>query len=159
MAYESRIEDMLNGIKSYVESGIGTYLAGITAAKGDGIPLDDFETVAVGERDPFGISLLPACLVTPERWGIKALSLGEDTIGIVVAFQIVFAGDNEETMLTQALRYAEALRQLLTADETCGGACDAIADETETTNVPAAGDGTRKKVIVFEATFQKDVAR
>lgn len=155
----SQIENIIYGVKDYVSSGLTAYLTAITTTENDGVALPALRLCEVGERDVYGIQVSPACLVYPETVSVEALSMGADSISVDIALVVAIAGGEPDVLLIQALRYTEAMRQLFTADPTCGGAVDGMADRMKVEYVPAVGDGNYKKVIVFGATFVKDVER
>jgi hypothetical protein len=159
MAYESRIEDMVYDVKGYVSTNINTYLTGITTNKGDGITLSNFRKVDVGEGDIENLGIYPTCLVNPVNVKDEILSMGNNSLTIEIAFAIIITGGNKDNLVIQAMRYAEAFRQLFLADTTCGDTVGGMDAETNVQYFPSIPGKNDKKLIIFTATFFKDVVR
>lgn len=159
MSYESRIEDMIYDIKDYVTDNYNTYLQGIADNKNDGIPLPVMKDTVIGDANPYTWNKFPVMMINPSRMDAEIISSGYDQISIELAFIIVITGGKASNLTIQALRYAEALRQLFLADPTCGDAVDVMGDAVNVEYFPGVSGEDEKKVTIFTATFIKEVAR
>lgn len=159
MAYESTIEDIINDIKTFVSTNLGTYLTGISTTKGDGITLAAFKEYSIEDADPFVRGKYPSMLIFPTDINVEQIANGKDEINIELIFLMSFTEGNSATLLTKALRYGEALRQLFYANTNCDEAVDEI-DTKMNIKYPPSPDGMSDKKIVFlTARFKKIVGR
>jgi hypothetical protein len=157
MSYESRLEDIIYNIETYVTNNINTYTNGITTNKNDGITLDTFKEITVGDADPYNRDKYPSVLLNPVRMESTIETMGSDRITIELAFIISFTGGKDANLVIKAMRYAEAFRQLLLGDTTCGNAVDTLDNNMNIDYYPSLKGTLNKKVIVFTATFYKEI--
>ncbi len=120
MSYESYIEDLLDDVKDFVGDNVQTYIDGITAEKGDGINLDAFREIEVGESDPFGCDKYPAIHLDPVGIETQFLASGYDELSATIAAMIVFSPGSPANSVRKMLRYTEAFRQLINAYKEIG---------------------------------------
>lgn len=153
------IEDIIDDIADYIDANLGANLTTIETEKDDGVPLDDFKEVVVGEADPILLDKVPSCRVYPTDIRVEQTAMGQDTITMILEFMGIITGSNRSNLTTATLRYFEAFRALLLSDVTLGGAVDVIGSTIEMQYIPTLSGDNERKVFIVSATFQKEVAR
>lgn len=111
MSYDSTIEDMVNNVRSFMDTNVGTYVTEINSAKGDGIGLSAFREVEVSDQDPYGATKYPRLQLYVENLELEFLASGWDNA--VMTFIGLVATKDKSNQRTRLLRYAEAVRQVL----------------------------------------------
>lgn len=159
MAYESNIEDILNAIKSFIDSTVQTYFDGICAAKADGILCPAFAEVVVDDGDPFERSNYPFCQISQNEVVDKQLTINSEEIIIDVSFVIGITNGIKTEIKTQLDRYTEGIRQALIDNPTLGGSVDKLADDIRIQYFPALPDMTDKRLALVTFKASKEVLR
>lgn len=162
MAGETYIEDMVEGVRDHVNSNIASYLDAIDTAKNDGITLADFQEITLEDGDPLSRNVYPSMMVYATDFRSRAISTEKEQLSVEIVFQLTLrATDN---LVTRSLRYLDALRNLVFADETFGGVVDTLAgylegagaDSMSGENFPTLD--SQFKVTTFRVVVAKDIA-
>lgn len=116
MSYDSTIEDLVNNVRTFVDSNIATYVTEINSAKADGLTLAAVREVEVSDQDPYGAKMYPRVQLFVENLEVEYLASGYDAANMT--FIALVAIKDKSDQRTRLLRYAEAIRQTLRdADE------------------------------------------
>ncbi len=152
MGSTTPIENALYGLKDFVESNIGTYLAAIEAEKGDGISLPTFAIYDLGYKDPFGQRDYPVICFVPDGVVIEPENQAEDIEIIVDMVFALTSSDPENPMIEltkKQLRYSDALRTLIADDASLGGKVS-IADTNGVEFFPADPENPKINLTIIE---------
>lgn len=121
MAY-SYTENTMDTLKAFILANLNTYLTQISTEKADSIPLPMVETqnLGVGYIDLDSQKKWPYLTIVPvgEDWEI--LSSGTDQVEAVFQITVVVGGYRESYLSAMILRYAAAIRNMLSANYTLG---------------------------------------
>ena len=117
-------ENILDNLKSYIETGLATHLAAIEQQEGDGVRLPDLRKIVIGEADIFKLNRYPAMLLFPEEIVYNDLHTRADSLDITIAGIVVVKGAKTENLVTKVTRYIAAIRYLIDADRTLSAAVD-----------------------------------
>lgn len=113
MSYPSTIEDLQENIRAYFASYFNTYLAGINAAKADGITLDSVAEFKNSDGNPWDQMTDPVILLRLDSVDAEYLDSGHDQITMQITASILIRKGNADDMAKIQARYAEAFRQVL----------------------------------------------
>ena len=165
MAGESYIEDVIFDVRDYIQANVGGFIAAINAAKNDGLTVANFREFEVDDGDPLSRTVLPSMLIDPTDVVEKALTMGEDELQVTLIVVMVHVGDRQARLPLIALRSAEALRRMILADVTFGGAVGGLqtaSDGSELlrfTYYPRVPGDMDRKVTTLRLTVVKDIPR
>ena len=157
--YKRWQEDIITGVKDYVEKNITTFLKGITSNKDDNIKLPAFKEYAIDDRDPYNRGKYPVCLITPGKAWTEPLTMGEDNLFIEIQIIICITEGNKGRIVIESQRYCEAFRQAFVQDPTCGGVVDDVMSKIEFDYYPTVPGQSDKKIAIITVTVEKAIAR
>jgi hypothetical protein len=118
MSYDSTIEDLVNNVRSFVDTNIANYVTEINTAKDDGITLNAIREIEISDQDPYGASKYPRIQLYVENLEVEYLASGYDAAHM--QFVALVAIKDKSDQRTKLLRYAEAVRQELRDYNTLG---------------------------------------
>jgi len=158
MAYTLYEANALADLKEFFEENFAAVISGIASEQGDGISTPDFKRIETGEMDVFALNVYPALLLYPEEVRYETLTTMSDSLELRVVAVIVLKGAASENLVTKALRYVAATREIIDADRTGGSNFDrvAVSEVRFYPRPPGAED-----FIVIEAvlTASKEISR
>ncbi len=127
MAAASPVEDILFDCLAWIKAGIAAYLRAIETERADSIALKDPAVYEVSDADPWGQTSYPAVLLYPSDAPIEAdIDSGHDEINLTAELLIVFSDGTPASGAKRALRYAEAVREMVRDDRSMDGGVDFI---------------------------------
>jgi len=121
MAY-SYTEETIATLKAFILANYNTYLAQITTEKADDIPLPMIETQNLSTTyiDLESQKKWPYMTIIPFAEDWKLLTTGSDQVECGIQITIVIGGYRETYLSNMILRYASAMRNMLSANYTLG---------------------------------------
>lgn len=118
----STTEETMDTLKAFILANLNTYLTAITTEKADSIPLPMPETqdIDIGYLDLDSQKKWPYLTIVPvgEDWAL--LTTGSDQVEAAIQITVVVGGYRESYLSAMILRYAAALRNMLSANYTLG---------------------------------------
>lgn len=119
------IEDVLTGVTEYLDANLGTYLSAIESARNCTIPRPkeiDY-AIVLSRQYPF-IEVLPGETEPDYGEGDNPFAVGFDRHTLYL--NIHYAGGAHKEVELVLIRYFEALKDLIIADDTFGGAFNEV---------------------------------
>lgn len=127
MAACSPVEDILYKLAAWLLANVPTYLDTIEAERADGIALADPAKYEVSDADPFGQTQYPVVLIYPTDAPIEAdIDTGHDEIALSAEILIAISDGDAAEGTKRALRYAEAVREIIRDDRSMAAYADLI---------------------------------
>ena len=134
MADYSHTEDVLNGLKDFIDDNFETYIDEILSDKSNdyALPVPSSNDVIIGIRDPAHYDNYPVVFLVPTEDVYDVLSMGTDVLEVTAAVWLAIAGYESSTMIKQIMRYGAAFRNMFRANFTLSNTVDEISTETVT---------------------------
>lgn len=139
MATTIPMEKALFDLKDFVQANIGTYLSAIEVETADGISLPPFVVYEVGYKNLFGQRDYPRICFVPDITDFESQNQAEDieiTVDAIFALTSSDPKDPEAELTKKQLRYSDALRALISDNNSLGGKIS-IADVKSADYFPA----------------------
>ncbi len=123
----SPVEDILYKLADWLKENVPTYLDAIEAERADGIALADPAKYEVSDADPWGHTQYPVVLIYPTEAPIDAdIDTGHDEIALSAEILIAINDGDPADGTKRALRYAEAVREIIRDDRFMDNEVDLI---------------------------------
>ena len=122
MNSSSHVEDMVNGLKTFLDTNLGTYLTAVTTAKADSIALPDvdLEDIVLGALNLEDYDDYPVIFLVPIGEEYTPLTASTDLVRATIAIWLVMGGYAQATLYKQIWRYGAELRNVLRDEPTWG---------------------------------------
>ncbi len=155
----TNLQDVMNGIKSYIEDNYGTYITLNNTANGDDADsITDMREVAGGFDITFKSNQYPIMSLEFDEIELATEdeSLGSENLRATILCMITDRASSKENGSEKGTRYADSIRDLFLADPTAEGAVQcAFIDFYEIFN---PGD-VNKIITVARLRTQKEITR
>ena len=129
MAGYSHTEDVLNGLKDFIEDNYETYIDEILTDKSNDLVLPVPNDIIIGITDPEHYDHYPVIGLIPLEDAYEVLSMGTDTLQVTAAVWLFIAGYQPTTLTTQIMRYGAAFRNMFRANFTLDNTVDEISTD------------------------------
>jgi hypothetical protein len=163
--YTSAIEGVLRDLQDWIKDNFDMYTKGIYALRKDSHRLGNLKDVFLGEYDAYTVEPVPCLILFPGEIQVIPHTMGHDRVTVECHHALVIAGAVDEDLTIRGMRSADALREMYTADMTCGGAFEGIdiAGEGEpwmrVENFASVPSTINRKVVLCTVTFTKEIDR
>ena len=132
MAGYSHTEDVLNGLKDFIDDNYETYIDEILSDKSNdyALPVPTDNDVIIGYMDPEIHDNYPVIFLIPMEDAYDVLSMGTDVLEVTASIWLILAGYESTTLTKQIMRYGAAFRNMIRANYTLSNTVDEISTDT-----------------------------
>lgn len=133
MNSSSHVEDIVSGMKTFLDTNLGTYLTAVTTAKNDGITVADVDAddIILGAIDISGYDDYPVVFIVPIGEEYEPLTPSTDLMRATITVWLVVGGFAEASLYKMIWRYGSEIRNVIRDEPTMG----AIVERSEVTEV------------------------